>query len=250
MFHNAPPAQAETLLTGYNGKMEGADVTLTGSFPGAFLLFGDILFRWVPAAIIALITPDATSPFVNLSEPVAAWDVPRLLMLTANPAEYDALVEGWFAFSFISIAISIPFLAIIVYCLIRIRQIRHREVLAFRAAQRTVAHEDVSRTQLRWNRVEEQAGSSNPESWRLAILEADIMLSELLDMQGYKGETLADKMKQVDRAQFNSIDAAWDAHQVRNRIAHDGTAHEISAQDVRRVIGLYRRVFKEFRYIE
>ena len=230
--------------------MEGADASSTNSFPGALWMLGDILFRWVPATVIALLTPDDSSPFANLREPIAAWDVPSLLAHSAGPEGYEQLLEGWFTFSFITIALSIPFLALIVYCGLRVRQIRHHEELFFAAAQRTVKHEDVPRTQLRWNKVEEQSGSSNPESWRLAILEADIMLNELLDIQGYKGETLADKMKQVDRAQFNSIDAAWDAHQVRNRIAHQGTAHEISAREVRRVIGLYRRVFKEFRYIE
>lgn len=228
--------------------MEGA--TLTGSFPGAFLAFGDLIFRWVPATIIALLSPDATSPFTNLREPLSALDVPMLLAHASGPSGYETLVQGWYTFSVISITLSVPFLAILVYCWVRIRQIRYQEGVVLRAKQRTVHHEDIPRTQLRWNRVEEQAGSSNPESWRLAILEADIMLAELLDMQGYRGETLADKMKQVNKAQFNSIDDAWDAHRVRNRVAHDGSAHELSAQEVRRVIGLYRRVFKEFKYVE
>ena len=92
--------------------------------------------------------------------------------------------------------------------------------------------------------------AGTPESWRLAILEADIMLNELLDLQGYKGETMADKMKQADRANFNTIDAAWEAHKVRNRIAHEGEGHEISAREARRVIDLYERVLKEFRIVE
>jgi hypothetical protein len=133
---------------------------------------------------------------------------------------------------------------------LRIVQIRRREYAAVRAAQRTVVSEDIPKTQLRWARVMEQASDSRPEGWRLAVLEADIMLNELLDIQGYRGEKMADKMKQVDRAQFNSIDAAWEAHKIRNRIAHEGVSHELSSREARRVIGLYERVFREFRYIE
>ena len=96
----------------------------------------------------------------------------------------------------------------------------------------------------------DQMSTGTPESWRLAILEADIMLNELLDLQAYKGETMADKMKQVDRANFNTIDLAWEAHKVRNRIAHEGAEHEINAREARRVIDLYERVFKEFRIVE
>lgn len=230
--------------------MDGGETTLVGSFPEGFWLFGELLFRWVPATLIGLFHISSDSTIANLREPVALWDVPGLLTQASSASRYESLLEGWFVLSLFSIAISIPFLAVTVYCWIRIMQIRRAERLAYRAAQRTVATRDIPRTQLRWNRVEEQAGSSNPESWRLAILEADIMLSELLDIQGYKGETIADKMKQVNRAQFNSIDDAWEAHKIRNRIAHEGTKMDLTPRDVRTAIGLYRRAFKEFKYIE
>ena len=76
------------------------------------------------------------------------------------------------------------------------------------------------------------------------------MLNELLDVMGYKGETMADKMRGVDRASFNSIDLAWEAHKIRNRIAHDGSAHQLTARETRRVIALYEKVLKESRFIE
>lgn len=224
--------------------------TLIGAFPEAFHFLGDLVFRWVPATVIAVLNISPSSPFANLELPVTAWDVPTLLAQSAGATGYESLLKGWFVFSFITMVGSIPFLALVLYCWTRIFQIRRREYRVFRAAQRTVAAQDIPRTQLRWNRVVDQTNSSNPESWRLAILEADIMLNEILDVQGYKGETIADKMKQVDRANFNSIDDAWEAHKIRNRIVHEGVAHELSHAQVRRVIALYERVFKEFRYIE
>src|SRR3989338_4732588 len=105
---------------------------------------------------------------------------------------------------------------------------------------------DVDKTRLRWDRVVEQASADSEHGWRLAILEADIMLNELLDLEGYRGETMADKMKQVDRARFNTIDYAWEAHKIRNQVAHEGAAFPLSAREVRRVIGLYESVFREF----
>ncbi len=224
--------------------------TIVGAFPEAFSFLGDLLFRWVPATVIAVLNVSPSSPFANLEQPITAWDVPTLLAQTSGPAGYESLLKGWFVFSFITLTVSIPFLALVLYCWTRIFQIRRREYRAVRAAQRTVASRDIPRTQVRWRRVLDQANSSNPEAWRLAILEADIMLNELLDVQGYKGETMADKMKQVDRANFNSIDDAWEAHKIRNRIAHEGTARELSSREVRRTIALYERVFKEFRYLE
>jgi len=137
----------------------------------------------------------------------------------------------------------------IVYCVMRVWQIRQAEWANFRKAAQTVAAEDVPRTLLRWRRVLEHANSEDEHKWRLAILEADIMLNELLDLQGYRGETMAEKMKQVNRAQFNSIDDAWDAHRVRNRVAHEGAEHKLSEREKNHVINLYERVFKEFGFI-
>ncbi|MBI4079917.1 hypothetical protein HY414_01665 [Candidatus Kaiserbacteria bacterium] len=224
--------------------------TLIGAFPEAFRFLGDLLFKWVPATVIAVLNTSPSSPFANFEQPVTAWDVPTLLAQSAGASGYESLLKGWFVFSFITMVGSIPFLALVLYCWTRIFQIRRKEYRTFRAAQRTVVAQDIPRTQLRWNRVLDQTNSSSPESWRLAILEADIMLNELLDVQGYKGETMADKMKQVDRANFNAIDDAWEAHKIRNRVAHEGTAAELSHHEVRRVVALYERVFKEFKYIE
>jgi hypothetical protein len=81
-------------------------------------------------------------------------------------------------------------------------------------------------------------------------LEADIMLNELLDLQAYRGETMADKMKQVERGDWKTIDLAWEAHKMRNAIAHQGSMQRLSEREARRVIGLYEQVFKEFKFVE
>ena len=232
--------------------MEGGSATFIGALPGAFWFLGDLLFRWIPATVSVILTDvsHGTSPYVNLTDPVAIWNVPKLLAETSDTSTYYGLVQGWYVFSLITLSISIPFLALVLYCWIRIVQIRRMERRALETVRRTVAAEDVPKTQIRWARVLDQAGASTPEAWRLAILEADIMLNELLDVQGYKGETMVDKMKQVDRAQFNTIDLAWEAHKIRNRVAHEGVPADLTPREVRRVIGLYEQVFREFRFIE
>ncbi|MEK7509767.1 MAG: hypothetical protein AAB605_03580 [Patescibacteria group bacterium] len=149
----------------------------------------------------------------------------------------------------LALLISLVLAVGIAYCCIRIFQIRRAEWAEFRKRAHTVEAKDVPQTQLRWNRIMEHANSDDEHKWRLAILEADIMLSELLDLQGYKGETMADKMKQVNRANFNSIDDAWEAHKVRNRVAHEGIEYALTEREKNRVIGLYARVFREFGFI-
>ncbi len=101
----------------------------------------------------------------------------------------------------------------------------------------------------KWKRVLEHIESDNQADWRLAIIEADIMLGELLDAQGYTGETIGDKLKKIEISDFQTLNEAWEAHKVRNQIAHEGSDFLISEREARRIINLFRQVFEEFRYI-
>jgi hypothetical protein len=99
---------------------------------------------------------------------------------------------------------------------------------------------------MQWQEIERHINSTNPSDWRLAILEADIMLDEVLDKQGYQGDTIGDKLKGIDKSDMRSLNAAWEAHKVRNQIAHEGVSFQLNDREAKRVIGLFREVFSEF----
>jgi hypothetical protein len=225
-------------------------------FSNIFWFIGQVAFKFVPATVASITgsensgvgpIPAALAP---ITEPVTAGSVVAFLERVTSQQEFSTLVHRWDVFVAYSMVISLILGTAIIYCTIRIRQVRHLERMKFQAAERSVAAEDVPRTQLRWSKVLEQANSDSEQHWRLAVLEADIMLNELLDLKGYKGDTMADKMKQAERADFNSIDEAWEAHKIRNVIVHEGTSFQINAREVRRVISLYEKVFREFKIIE
>jgi len=241
------------LVSGYNPRMEPT----TGSSLGWALSFiGEVAFKWIPGAVVTIAgtgapLPEGASAITSvITKPVTAPEIVDYLQLASAPGVYDVLFHRWSIFVAVSLLVSLCLAAIIIYCSIRVFQIRQMERRRFAAAQRTVAAHDVPKTQLRWHRILEQAKSDSEKAARLAILEADIMLNELLDVRGYRGETMADKMRSVDRANFNTIDLAWEAHKIRNKIAHEGDAHSLSAREARRVIALYERVFREFDFIQ
>ena len=227
------------------------------SSASALGFLGEVIFKWMPSILTVMFesvqqptTGVAATMPSPLIRPLSTSDFSRFLENASTFGVYDSLVEGWQTYTIFSPVFSIPFLIVIIYCLVRVFLLRQHEARMLRVAQKPVAAQNVPKTLLRWNRILEQTRSDNEHNWRLAILEADIMLNELLDVRGYKGETMADKMKQVDRADFNSIDAAWEAHKMRNRIVHEGTGHALSSRETRRVIELYEQVFREFGYIE
>ena len=220
----------------------------------AFWYLGEIAFKWVPGAVVATVgtgpaTADPLPAPTAITNPVTPVQVVQYLQTASGPDSYSAMFNSWSAFVALSLLITLCFAVLIIYCSIRMFQIRQGERRKFAALQQTVATHDVPKTQLRWARVLEEANSADERTWRLAILEADIMLNELLDTLGYKGETMADKMRAADRATFQNIDLAWEAHSFRNRIAHQSNQQPLDQREVRRVISLYERVFREFRFI-
>ncbi len=101
----------------------------------------------------------------------------------------------------------------------------------------------------KWKLVLEHINSDDPNKWKLAIIEADIMLNELLDTLNLPGDSVGEKLKSVEMADFKSIDEAWEAHKIRNAIAHGGSEFLLNEREAKRVIGLYEQVFDEFELI-
>lgn len=102
---------------------------------------------------------------------------------------------------------------------------------------------------IRWKKVTDLLNAQSESDWRLAILEADNILADLLKKMGYDGETIGESLKKIEPSDFLTLSAAWEAHKVRNRIAHEGAAFRLSHREAQRVVELYSRVFEEFHYI-
>jgi len=99
----------------------------------------------------------------------------------------------------------------------------------------------------RWDIVLNYANGKDEALWRVGILEADNMLNDLLVDRGYEGATVADRLS---NANFNTLDLAWAAHKIRNRIAHDGSRFVITDRIARNTFDLFKAVFTEFKVFE
>lgn len=101
----------------------------------------------------------------------------------------------------------------------------------------------------RWERVISHINSANSADWRLAIIEADVMLDDLLKTLGYHGESLGERLRAVEKSDMLTLDNAWEAHRVRNQVAHQGADYPLSEREAKRAVALYESVFKEFKII-
>ena len=145
---------------------------------------------------------------------------------------------------------AVVFLVMLVYVRIRIIQVEHHGFLVMEERERAKhQQEQQAAKNPRWEMVSGLASSASESDWRRAILEADIMLAALLTERGYPGDTLGEQLKQANPLQFTTLDLAWEAHRMRNAIAHLGDAFPLTQRDVTTTINQFQRVFEEFDYI-
>jgi len=148
----------------------------------------------------------------------------------------------------VSVGFSAVCLAGAVYAVIRLSQIRgaqRRELKAL--AHQAISGEDTENE--RWQEVLSYAASDDEELWRLAVIEADVMLDDMLEAAGYPQDELGAKLRNVERSDFRTIDQAWEAHKLRNVIAHEGSSYNLTKREVQQAMEQYRQVFNEFGYI-
>jgi hypothetical protein len=152
----------------------------------------------------------------------------------------------------ISFPLALVFFIGIIYCVENLKRLRIREEEIYdtktEPAYEAVPKGDQHLTN-RWESVQKHIASANQNDWKQAIIEADVMLDDILTRMGYRGESVGEKLKRVVTGDFASLDDAWEAHKVRNRIAHDGSNFVLTEHDAKHTIQRYKKVFEEFFYI-
>lgn len=171
------------------------------------------------------------------------------LIYGADPAVNFAafmasIAHVWNWITAVGYLLAVAGLFMIMYASMRLFELRKREEEYYHTLIRSPESDRSSAA--RWQHIESLAGSTEPSKWREAIIEADIMLDDVLFRRGYEGDGVSEKLKTADSDHFRTLQDAWDAHKVRNQIAHEGSAFNLSETIARRTIARYESVFREF----
>ena len=156
--------------------------------------------------------------------------------------------------------LSMFFLCVICYVVVRMLEIRHKEhkhlhheikeYAKNKAEQEKRLREEVGGSKNpRWSKTLNYIFSQHSSDWKLSIIEADSILENLLKDLGFEGETVGDRLKSATQETFRELTPAWEVHTIRNRIAHEGLAFELSHHEAKRVIALYEQIFHAYGYI-
>lgn len=158
----------------------------------------------------------------------------------------------WSVIGTISMLLSIACIAIIIFSFVRLIEIQlyDKEEIDHEIHQALLRRKEREKNaNPRWHYILTLVESSNDSDWRVAILEADSMLEEVLKDRGFSGTTASELLEGAKESGYLTIQDAWDAHLVRNQIAHEGSDFALSQVEARRVIRMYQNFFEELNII-
>jgi hypothetical protein len=171
--------------------------------------------------------------------------------LFGDSASYDSVVafmsSAWQIYSVIAFILSALFIYGIIYSYLRMNQLS--DIEAENHALTEKAWKELhggNQENRRWSEIQKHLYSGTPNDWKLAIIESDIILGEILHKAGYAGQTIGDQLKSASASNFVTLQDAWDAHRIRNRIAHEGSDFVLTQLSAKEAVIKYKRVFKEF----
>lgn len=107
----------------------------------------------------------------------------------------------------------------------------------------------ISPQKQRWDLIKKMFTSPDPTSWRMAIIDADTMLEEMIADMGYRGETFGEKLKDMHRDNIPWLQAAWDVHLLRNKLAHEGSRYPLNERESYRAYKIYENILSGNGYL-
>ncbi len=105
-----------------------------------------------------------------------------------------------------------------------------------------------SKLKKKWEKIQARLEEKDEANLKLAVIEADNFIDYLLKRIGYKGETMAERLKQIKPAQLKNLDGLWQAHKVRNNIVHEPN-FKLTLHQAEEAIENYEKVLEELEAI-
>lgn len=102
---------------------------------------------------------------------------------------------------------------------------------------------------VRWERVRKRMRSENQSDYKVAIIEGDNIIDDLIARMGYKGENFAERLDNINSGQIENIEELRLAHEVRNRIIHDEN-FILNKEEAQKVLGYFEEFLRYFQVLD
>jgi len=98
--------------------------------------------------------------------------------------------------------------------------------------------------QKQWNRIKRRTETGAEADYKLAIIDADDLLQEVLDSRGFEGDTFEEIVKSAGKLMEPVLEDILKAHEARNSIVYNPD-FKITAEQVKKILEVYEVASKD-----
>lgn len=175
--------------------------------------------------------------FLNISEAFSGSG--DLINFLTNPPypEYFLVLKIIFILAFLYFFVSLIYL---------IKNTHYLEWLILEPLRDSRTRKDYGMKKIdsEWNKIIKRLEGATEADYKLALIEADGMLDDVLKRIGYKGDSLGDRLKIVTSEIISNLDDVWKAHNVRSSIIRDPN-YQLTLEETKKVLEIYEKAFKD-----
>jgi len=91
-----------------------------------------------------------------------------------------------------------------------------------------------------WAKITRRLDTGLESEYKLAVIEVDSVLDDILKKMGFAGQTLGERLEKLTSASLTNIEEVREAHKTRNNIVHDPN-YRLSLDDARKLIFIYEK---------
>ncbi len=95
----------------------------------------------------------------------------------------------------------------------------------------------------KWQSIQRRLDEKTVSGGKLALIEADKMLDEILEKLGYGGKDVSEKIKGIKPGQLVGIEDMLETQVLHDKIIED-PAYETSFEEIRAALQVYERIFR------
>ena len=95
-----------------------------------------------------------------------------------------------------------------------------------------------------WQKIKQRLDAGLESEYKLAAIEADSVLDDILKKMGFAGETLAERLTKLTEATITNLPEVLEAHKTRNNIVHDPD-FKLTLDETRRALEVYEKALTD-----
>jgi len=95
-----------------------------------------------------------------------------------------------------------------------------------------------------WAKITARLETGLESEHKLAVIEADSILNDILKRMGFGGETLGERLEKLTAATLPNLEQILGAHKIRNNIVHDPD-YRLTLDEARRVLDTYEQALRD-----